>query len=491
MTLPFTDKLTRDREEIFMETNRRRMKAFRILEETEAGSEHTRKLIQRLRKGREAFGTIAKININAALQLSSLNLELGDKSEKIIQFGADIAQTSHNIREDLTDTVDGSNIVMREQEHLSSTLSEVVSNSNLVLESLRQNKEALDEMKQFCVESTEESNIMKADMAELQSKIEEVKNAVMSINGISSQINLLSLNASVEAARAGAAGKGFGVVASEIHTLYEATTVMIKDMEKSLNNIGVASGRTVKSVALTASSLDNIRHNVEDVVKRNDESSDKINQVVSDISRVAGASEEIGVSINENISKMDHLEGETSVLMDMTERLKDLNHELMTKIINPIQTLESKMDESTALIGQMNQDNFYMLDNKIFIESMQGAIKAHQAWVATLKTIVDNHEIVPLQSNPHKCGFGHFYYAINPQKSDIVAIWGSMEAPHARLHIIAEEVERAIQREDYNELDAWYQEAEQLSHVLIDKFQEMIRLSQEYDKRGQNAFEPD
>ena len=474
-----------------MESSRRRMKAFELLNEGLAGSVQTKELVKRLKLGRQKFGSIARINVNAALQLSSLNLELGDKSDKIIKYGGNIAQTSNNIRKDLSETLGSTNIVMSEHEKLSDTLAEVVNNSNDVLGSLQQNEEALTSMEHICVQTVDESRVMQEDMSELQKKIAEVKSAVMSINSISNQINLLSLNASVEAARAGAAGKGFGVVAGEIHKLYEATTVMINEMEKSLHNIGVASDRSVKSVSLTVQSLEHIQENVSTVVGRNEESSQKIENVVSDISNVAATSEQISTSINEISSNMNHLDGEADSLLEMTQKLEALNNDLMVKIIKPIQALEEKLDESTAIIGDMNRDSFYMLDNKVFIDSMEGAVNAHKKWVSTLKIIVDSCELVPLQSNPRKCGFGHFYYAINPQKSDIVSIWDSVEKPHNELHQLGEDVERCVKGGNYQNLNTIYQRAVQLSEILIGKFNEMIRLSNDYDKKGESVFTPD
>lgn len=472
-----------------METSNRRMKAFHVLDEKIAGSAHTRELVKRLKKGREQFGAIARINVNAALQLSSLNLELGDKSDKIIRYGGKIAQTSHNIREELTKTMSSTGMVMHEHENMSNTLADVANNSNAVLDSLQQNKEALFSMESTCTDTVEESRIMQKDMAELQKKITEVKSAVASINSISNQINLLSLNASVEAARAGAAGKGFGVVAGEIHKLYEATTVMIQEMDKSLENITIASDRSVKSVGVTVKSLDHIRENVSFVVERNEESGGKIESVVADISKVAATSEEISSSINEISQNMGHLGIEADTLLDMTKSLEMLNNDLMVKIIKPIRMLEEKLDESTAIIGQMNGDRFYMLENKVFADSMEGAVKAHRAWVNTLKTIVEGKEMVPLQSNPRKCGFGHFYYAISPKKKDIVAIWNSVEKPHNELHRLGEEAEMMLKRGEILSLDSLYQRAQQLSETLIGKFMEMIRLCQEYDRVGKSVFE--
>lgn len=474
-----------------METSRKRLKAFHTLDEKLVSSSGTKELIKRLKNGREQFGSIARININAALQLSSLNLELGDKSDKIIRFGGGIAQTSNNIRQELSKTMGSTSIVMDEHENMSNTLADVANNSNAVLGSLEQNKEALMSMENTCAETVEASRIMQTDMSELQKKIAEVKSAVASINSISNQINLLSLNASVEAARAGAAGKGFGVVAGEIHKLYENTNEMIKDMDKSLHNITIASDRSVKSVGTTVKSLEHIRENVSFVVERNEESGGKIESVVADISKVAATSEEISSSINEISQNMGHLGIEADELLNMTKNLEILNNDLMVKIIKPIRLLEDKLDESTGIIGQMNNDRFYMLENKVFADSMEGAVKAHRTWVSTLKLVVESRELVPLQSNPRKCGFGHFYYAISPKKKDIVAIWEGVEKPHNELHRLGEEAEMLIKRGEFLSLEAVYQRAVQLSETLITKFTEMIRLCQEYDNAGKSVFEED
>lgn len=86
-------------------------------------------------------------------------------------------------------------------------------------------------------------------MDELNEKIQSINNVVKMIESISSQTNLLSLNASIEAARAGEAGKGFAVVAEEIRSLSEQTGESLKKIKEEMAGINESSRKVAEDMA--------------------------------------------------------------------------------------------------------------------------------------------------------------------------------------------------------------------------------------------------
>lgn len=86
-------------------------------------------------------------------------------------------------------------------------------------------------------QSVNAANDIASHMAELSAAINEVSEATKLISDISTQTNLLSLNASIEAARAGEAGKGFAVVAGEISSLANQSDEGVKKIDSVVNKV--------------------------------------------------------------------------------------------------------------------------------------------------------------------------------------------------------------------------------------------------------------
>ncbi len=90
---------------------------------------------------------------------------------------------------------------------------------------------------------------------ELESKLEEIKNTLGVINGVSKQTNLLALNATIEAARAGEAGRGFAVVATEVKELARQSTGSAEEVTKNIDSIRDVVEKAKNSVKITIDAI--------------------------------------------------------------------------------------------------------------------------------------------------------------------------------------------------------------------------------------------
>lgn len=139
--------------------------------------------------------------------------------------------------------------------------------------------ECLDTINEMVNENTEGmQNILNAQhklmdiLKEAQGQMEHTSKAIQSIQDISSQTNLLSLNASVEAARAGESGKGFAVVANEVRSLAQTSDAASKDISTNLNQMR----KYLKTVVDQFNVLD------EQIIERNSKMS-SIKKIVEEI----------------------------------------------------------------------------------------------------------------------------------------------------------------------------------------------------------------
>lgn len=367
------------------------------------------------------------------------------------------------VRDSVENSVEMATQVAAAGEEMGATISEIARSAGesadmarTTVELAKQGGEAINVAKHSSENVALIINKLESEIKSLTEKASEISGVISVIDDISEQTNLLALNAAIEAARAGEAGRGFAVVADEVRKLAEKTQKSTKEIENmvgsmntNINQVSSGASEVVSALATQGSATQNAYDSFQTILGAIEE----LNSLVTGISAAVAQQSATTTQIMSNVTNVaENSENTKSIILSLVDDTDKL-----------LASIKGISDKYTMY--KITSKAFYFASAKI-------------AHINLMKGIFDCYSKNQCQVNipDHTtCTFGKFYYNEGMEMFGKDPDYKAMEAPHKAVHTTAHAVLDLIKAGKRHEADKQLPHLESLVIDFVARLDNLIK----------------
>ena len=299
--------------------------------------------------------------------------EIADEVKKIILSQSAVVSEVSSTIEEIARTIESQDIRINTQSmnvsESSASIEEMMANIKSIASNLNSSSEEFEKLQSIVKEGNDGIKILKDTIMDLSNRSNIVIGANNMIKAISAQINLLAMNASIEAAHAGEYGKGFTVVADEIRKLAEVSDQQSKvisknlvDLQKLIESSVVISEKTCIKFGEIVNSVGLVTRFENEVLNSMDEQANGTTQILEALKNIGQITEEVHTGSKEMLSGSKAIIKEIIGLVTITEKVK----ESALKVVEKSEYVNYIVNKSTEVVN-MNIDNANRVSEQVAV----------------------------------------------------------------------------------------------------------------------------